>query len=517
MVIDSTERKRLEQARRDESRQLIFKVLDSLPEHIAVLDGEGTIIAVNLAWRAFGEANGFVGSGFGIGSNYLQVCESASGECAEEAPATAAGLRAILAGRRDEIRVEYPCHSPTEKRWFQCRISRVDTQGPTRIVVTHEDITAVRLVQETLRESEQRLRAVIEDQTELICRFQPDTTLTFVNEAYCRYFQRSQEGLLGQSFLTLIPPEHHQTIWDNLGMLNSENPIRIYEHQVLKPDGSIGWQQWSDRAICDKEGRVVEFQSVGHDITERKALEEELHRQREELAHITRVATVNLLAGALAHELNQPLAAILSNAQAAQRFLTNDEPDIDEIREIVRDIIADNKRASKVMHRLRTLLKKDAGQFETLNINHVIREILAFLRSDLVIKRLAVETELESGLPAVVGDRVQLQQVILNLITNASEAMKDVECRRIVVKTRNDDDQAIEVAVSDCGHGVSEKNLDRIFEPFFTTKEDGLGMGLAINRSIIEAHGGRLCVKNNPDQGATFYLTLPVATETRLP
>lgn len=516
MASDFTERTQLEQARRVQSQQLMFDVLDSLPEHIAVLDDSGTIIAVNLAWRAFGEANGFVGSGFGVGSNYIEVCENASGECAEEAPATVAGLRAILAGRRDEIRVEYPCHSPTEKLWFQCRISRVNAQGPTRIVVTHEDITAVRLVQETLRESEQRLRAIIEDQTELICRFKPDTTLTFVNETYCRYFRRSQEELLGQSFLTLVPPEDHQMIWDNLGMLSAKHPIRIYEHQVLKPDGSIGWQQWSDRAICDGEGRVLEFQSVGRDITERKALEEELYRQREELAHITRVATVNLLAGALAHELNQPLAAILSNAQAAQRFLKDDEPDIDEIREIVRDIIADNKRAGKVMHRLRGLLKRDSGQFEALNINHVIQEMLTFLRSDLVIKRLAVETELESDLPAVVGDRVQLQQVLLNLIINASDAMKDVECHRIVVKTRNDGDQTIEVAVSDCGHGLDEKDLDRVFQPFFTTKEEGLGMGLAINRSIIEAHGGRLWVENNPDQGATFYFTLPVITETNL-
>jgi len=249
------------------------------------------------------------------------------------------------------------------------------------------------------------------------------------------------------------------------------------------------------------------------DITEHKKVEEDSRRLREELMHVTRVTTMGELTAALAHELNQPLAAILSNAQAAQRFLANKKPDIDELREILSDIIKDDKRAGDVITKLRALLKRSEFQFTTLNINDVIREVIPLVRSDAVIKNISLSTELNDSIPIISGDRIQLQQVILNLILNGFEAMMNVDSRRLCICTVQEDQAVITVSVKDSGVGIDDKNIERLFKPFFTTKKEGMGMGLTINKAIVEAHGGHLCAKNNPDQGATFYFMLPICKE----
>jgi two-component system sensor kinase FixL len=219
------------------------------------------------------------------------------------------------------------------------------------------------------------------------------------------------------------------------------------------------------------------------------------------------------LTASLAHELKQPLAAIRSNAQAAQRFLANEKPDFDELREILLDIIKDNRRADDVIGRLRTLMRKTELQITELNINNVIREIIPLTNSYEIMRNISLEFELdEKILPIIAGDRVQLQQVILNLVLNASEALINVgtDFRKVVVRTTQKDPQYVTVAIKDRGPGIDEQILERLFEPFYTTKQEGLGMGLAISRSIIDVLGGNLWAENNPDRGATFYFTVPV-------
>jgi PAS domain S-box-containing protein len=361
---------------------------------------------------------------------------------------------------------------------------------------------------DSLRESEERYREVVESQTDLVCRFLPDTTLTFVNEAYCRFFGRSRDELIGHKFLDLLPETAQGAALNHVRSLVDNPRTETYEHEVVLPDARIRWQQWTDHAIVGSDGRVTEFQAIGRDVTDRKRAEE----ARRNLAHATRMSTMGTMAGSLAHELNQPLTAILSNAQAGSRFLAGPSPNVSEVRDLLHDIAQDTKRAGEVIRQLRTLVKKDQPKFEKLDLNGMIQDMVRLLHSDTVIRKVRIALDLDSGLRSVRGDSVQVQQVILNLMLNAFDAMKEVPEgeRKVSVRTRQPDG-SIQIEVSDCGTGIHPEQLTRVFEPFQTTKPDGLGLGLSISRSIVEAHGGRLWVENNPDRGATFYLTLPTA------
>jgi two-component system sensor kinase FixL len=234
-------------------------------------------------------------------------------------------------------------------------------------------------------------------------------------------------------------------------------------------------------------------------------------RNQQDLAHLTRVSTMGELAGSLAHELNQPLTAILSNVQAAQRFMAAEPIDVAEVREILNDIVQDDYRASEVIRRIRAVVRKSDLEFASLDLAKVIREVILLLHSDAIVRATRVNVELDEDLPAVYADKVQLQQVTLNLLLNAFDAMSGVSPGERVVSialTREGEDMA-RIAVRDRGHGLTVGKLDTIFKPFYTSKPHGLGLGLSISRSIVELHGGRLWAENNTDRGATFYVTLP--------
>jgi two-component system sensor kinase FixL len=221
------------------------------------------------------------------------------------------------------------------------------------------------------------------------------------------------------------------------------------------------------------------------------------------------------LTASLAHELNQPLTAILSNAQAAQRILASDPTDLAEIREILGDIVEDDKRAGEVIHRLRGFLKKSNVELAALDIGELVGQVARLVTSDAIIRNVAIRLDLAPGLPPVCGDRVQLQQVILNLLMNGLDAMREPgeSERTLVLRTFSEGPASVVVAVEDSGVGIDEADLEHVFHAFYTTKADGLGMGLAIARSIVEAHGGRLSARNNPGGGATFSFTLPTTTK----
>ncbi len=249
----------------------------------------------------------------------------------------------------------------------------------------------------------------------------------------------------------------------------------------------------------------------------RHRAEIEVRRRREELAHMTRVATMGELTASLAHEINQPLTAILSNAQAAQRLLSSGSCQLDEISEILTDIAADDQRAGEVIRRMRALIRKGEFSPTELEVNDLVDEVIGLLRGELIIQNVALALDLSPHHLPVHGDRVQLQQVLLNLMVNAMDAMKDSSggIRRLVVRTAPSGDRAVEVSIRDSGVGLPADLSERVFEPLFTTKPQGLGLGLAICRSIIQAHGGRIGSRNNDDRGATFWFTLPVLEEAK--
>jgi C4-dicarboxylate-specific signal transduction histidine kinase len=252
------------------------------------------------------------------------------------------------------------------------------------------------------------------------------------------------------------------------------------------------------------------------DITTRKQAEEQATRHRNEMAHLSRVTTLGELSGSLAHELNLPLGAILSNAQAAQRILANGDTGLAEVREILNDIVSEDKRAAEVIRRLRLWLKKGEVQQHSLRINKVVGDVLKLIRTDLISQNVTVATELSENLPTVTGDPVQLQQVLVNLVVNACDAM--VSChtseRRLVIRTQiENDNRAITVSITDRGCGIPAEKIEQLFEPFFTTKEKGMGLGLSVCQSIVLAHRGELRAKNNVDRGATFYFSLPTTAQ----
>jgi signal transduction histidine kinase len=259
---------------------------------------------------------------------------------------------------------------------------------------------------------------------------------------------------------------------------------------------------------------ILAFGSVAS-LFERKRAEEALRQARADLAHVTRVTTLGELTASIAHEVNQPLAAIVANAEACLRWLDRGTPDLDEARRSVEWIVKDGNRAGEVIRRLRTLLNKADTQKAPLDVNDVVSEVIALVQRELLSHRVSPRMELAPALPVVLADRVQLQQVIINLVMNGIEAMQPVtdRPREMVIRSHQDDDQVL-VTVKDCGVGISAENADRLFNAFFTTKSSGMGMGLSICRSIIEAHGGRMSAVNNAGPGAIFQFTLPAHRET---
>ena len=246
--------------------------------------------------------------------------------------------------------------------------------------------------------------------------------------------------------------------------------------------------------------------------TRRRRAELELQRNREELAHVARLSTAGELTASVAHELNQPLGAILSNAEAAEMFLKADPPALDEVRDILADIRKDDQRASEVIRRMRGLLRKHELAPQAIEINEAVEEVLRLLSIDAPARKVAIKFEGAAGLPRVWCDPVHFQQVVLNLVLNGMEAMAGIPegKRQVVLRTGPGDNGTVKVAVADSGPGIPVDRLPRLFEPFFTTKKEGMGMGLSIARTIVEAHHGKIWVENNSETGATFCFTVPV-------
>jgi PAS domain S-box-containing protein len=358
-----------------------------------------------------------------------------------------------------------------------------------------------------LRASEERYREVVDTQTDLICRYLPDTTLTFVNEAYCRYFGRTREELIGRQFLDLIPEGAREMARRHVQALIENPRVAADEHVVIRSDGSIGWQQWLDYAVYGRDGRVIEFQAIGRDVTDRKHAEEADRK----LANASRLTVLGELAASIAHEINQPLGAILSNTEAAQMLLESGDGHVAEIRGILADIHRDDLRASQVIQRVRSLLQHKSSNYQPLDVNDVAREIARFVAPNASRRQIVLDLDLADSLPPVRGDSIELQQLLLNLALNGMEAMTGIpeDLRRLTIRTRPNGGRMLEVEVMDTGHGIPADVLPRLFQSFVTTRKNGLGLGLSLSRSIVESHGGTIRAENNPDRGATFRVYLP--------
>jgi two-component system sensor kinase FixL len=287
------------------------------------------------------------------------------------------------------------------------------------------------------------------------------------------------------------------------------------EYRLMLPDGATRWISSQGRAEFDATGQPLLIRGTARDVTARKRAEQETQLLRQEIAHAGRVSMMGQLAAGLAHEINQPLASILRNAEAAELFLQHRSPDLDEIRAILSDIRSDDERAGHVIDRMRGLLKRQTLDTGRLDVGALVGDVAALVRTDAATRQVKLDVDVPADLPHVRGDRVQIQQVLLNLILNGMDALHGTtpEGRRVNVTARLDGAQLIEIAVGDAGHGIPADKLARIFDPFFTTKPNGMGIGLAVSRTIVEAHRGRVGGENWHGGGAAFRFTLPIAEE----
>lgn len=286
------------------------------------------------------------------------------------------------------------------------------------------------------------------------------------------------------------------------------------EFRILLPGGTVKHIHTVGHPVLNASGDLVQFVGSSTDITERKHAEEALRQAQTDLAHASRVTNMGELTASLAHEVNQPIAAAVTDANTCLRWLTRDQPDLEEAREAASRIVKDATRAADIISRIRLLFKKVRPQRELVDVNEVIREMTILLRNEASRYSISVRTELETDFPLVMADRVQLQQVFMNLILNAIDAVKDVDgTRELAIKSQREQNDQLLVSVSDTGVGLPPQQADQIFNAFFTTKPHGTGMGLRISRSIVESHGGRLWAADNSPRGASFHLTLPTKAE----
>ena len=286
------------------------------------------------------------------------------------------------------------------------------------------------------------------------------------------------------------------------------------EYRLVLPDGIVRWMATRGSVRLDAHGKPAQLLGISIDITARKQAELEAKQRRDELSHLSRVALIGEMSASIAHELNQPLAGIVSNAGAGQRFIDRGNVDLQEIRELLADIGADARRASDVVRGIRGMIKKEQMGRQRINLNDIVTNVVHILSSDALLHWCELKTSLDTNLPMVEADPIQIQQVLINLVVNAFEAMPEtpVSTREVEINTQQNADGAVRVSVRDYGVGISPETRSRLFEQFFTTKAEGLGMGLAIARSIVEAHAGTIDAENAEDGGARFHFTLPIST-----
>jgi len=380
-----------------------------------------------------------------------------------------------------------------------------------------DDITERKRAEQALMESEDRFRYLVDGVKDYaIFTLDPDGQVMTWNNGAERIKGYCAQEILGQHF-SLFYEQGDILRGKPAQGLQAAAATGQFEDEGwrVRKDGSRFWADVVITALKDETGKLQGFTKLTRDMTERKRAEEALRSMQAELARVTRVITMGELVASIAHEVNQPLAAVVTNANVCSRLLASPVLDVDEVREAVADIAEAGTRASEVIARIRAFLQKTGAEKTRLDINEVIQEVLALTRSELHTHQVSVQTELRTGLPPVLGDRVQLQQVILNLMMNGIKAMTEVTNRPrvLVLRSQAHESGNVLVAVQDSGVGLDPQHRDQIFKTFFTTKPGGIGMGLSISRSIIEAHGGRLWTATTPGPGATFYFALPACSE----
>jgi PAS domain S-box-containing protein len=359
-----------------------------------------------------------------------------------------------------------------------------------------------------LRNEEKRFREAVETMPALAFIAMPDGQRTFVNGRWVEYTGLTEEQALGGGWQAVVHPgdlSRVLKIWQE--SLASGNTLE-YEARLLRgTDGDYRWFQTRAVPVRDKRGKIVKWYGVINDIEDRKRAEQ----LQADLAHVNRVSTMGELTASLAHDIKQPIGAAVTYAEACVRLLDRDQPDVRQAKEAAWEMAKDARHAAQIIDRVRSLYRKDSSHLEIVDLNEIIGEMVMLLRGESHRYAVSLYTDLAEKLPTITADRVQLQQVFMNLMLNGIEAMGD-NGGELIIKSQLREDGQLLISVTDNGVGLPPEKADQIFSAFFTTKPQGTGLGLAITRTIVESHGGRVWAAANPGRGTTFHFTLPIRT-----
>jgi len=511
-VLDLTERKQAEEGLRRTEKEL-RDLVENMPAMAGVLLPDGSHPYLTNQWQEY--------TGLSVAKTDLEGWRRVVHP--EDTDLYAQNFRAAAAARKpfdNELRLRRAADG--EYRWFLVRISPL-CDGRGNIVKWHgvmTDIQDRKRAEEATRRSEKELRDVLEQVPGMVFAVVEDGRYgrySYVSTQWYDYTGLSEAETINGGWQNAIHSEDTEQHMKKYNIAVAEGqPFESEVRLRRAADGQYRWFLIRVTPLRDEAGNVVKWYGFISDIEDRKRAEQERERLRKleaELAHMNRVSIMGELTASIAHEINQPLTVVVSNANACARMLSTASPDLDEVRLAVGDIADYGRRASEVLARIRGQLKKSASAKSSLNIGDVIVEVLPLLRGELEKRRTKLDTHLQSNLPLVLGDRIELQQVLINLLMNGIESMSSImdRPRVLTVQSRVVESGEVEVAVRDCGVGISVNQMRSLFDPFFTTKPGGMGMGLPISRSIIEAHGGKLWASSNANCGATFQFTLPAA------
>jgi len=374
------------------------------------------------------------------------------------------------------------------------------------------EVAERRRAEEHLRQSELNLRQMTETIPEMLWSATSDGAIDYCNARLLDYTGCSAEAVMGSGWTKLVHPDDvEQTAREWISCVTTGAPYRVEVRVFHRADGTYRWCVTNARPLLDQQGRILKWHGTLVDMHDWKQAQEALRNTQAELAHMTRVMAMGELTAAIAHEINQPLSGIITNASTSLRMLAGDPPNVDGALETARRTIRDANRASDVITRLRELYSKKEAAAESVDLNEATREVIALSLGVVQKDGVILRTELAADLPRLTGDRVQLQQVVLNLVRNALDAMSAVEGRprELLIRTRRDEGDHVLLTVQDTGVGFPPERSDRLFDSFYTTKTSGMGIGLSVSRSIIESHHGRLWAALNDGPGATFSFSIP--------
>jgi PAS domain S-box-containing protein len=483
-------------------------IVDTTPECVHVIARDGTLLSVNAAGA---EMAGAPSADLMLGRNFYDFVTP------DDRERYRAFNESICAGQKGGLEFDI-VRMDGERRQLETRAAPLSSDdGIVAQLGIARDITARKQAEAKLRESERNLRELTETIPVMLWSATPDGAIDYCNGRFLEYTGLEAEQLMGRGAFTKVlhPDDLDRTVQAWLSCIRTGAAFQAEVRKFHAADAAYRWCMVNARPLLDEHGRILKWYGTVVDMHDWRQAQEELRHTQEKLAYMMRVTTMGELTASIAHEVNQPLSGIMTNAGTCLRMLAADPPDVAGACETARRTIRDAHRASDVIARLRALFTGKELTTESMDLNDATREVIALSMSDLQRHRVMLRTELADDLPLITANRVQLQQVILNLLRNASDAMAGVDdgLRQLLIRTARDDGDRVRLTVQDVGVGLEAHVMDKLFQAFYTTKSSGMGIGLSVSRSIIERHGGRLWAEPNDGPGATFAFSIPRVPE----